>query len=94
MPDTVGEGYKSQERGDDPLRATQQKGEGSWMVGSPPASQAHPLLFLLHPAILLVGAQFPWKPQVLEWVREGALQYLLQHVAAGRQQAFQGGPHD
>lgn len=53
----------------------------------------HPLLLLLHPAILLVGVQLPRKPQVLERVHEGAVQHLLQHVAAGCQQALQRGPH-
>lgn len=57
------------------------------------ARTAHPLLFLLHPAVLLVGVQLPGKPQVLERVHEGAVQYLLQHVATGSQQALQGGPH-
>lgn len=53
----------------------------------------HPLLLLLHPAILLVGVQLPRKPQVPERVHEGTVQHLLQHVAAGRQQALQRGPH-
>lgn len=53
----------------------------------------HPLILLLHPAVLLVGVQLTWKPQVLERIHEGAVQHLLQHVAAGRQEALQRGPH-
>lgn len=53
----------------------------------------HPLVLLLHPAVLLVGVQLARKPQVLEWIHEGAVQHLLQHVAAGRQEALQRGPH-
>jgi hypothetical protein len=43
----------------------------------PQADSAHPLLFPLHPTVLLVGVQLPWKPQVLEGVHKGAIQHLL-----------------